>query len=161
LNRKLDQFQFNFPNFAMIRKATEGFQWEGVEVLPYKETGTHFKSISRQTLFTEGVDIPVELRYFEILEDGYSTLERHEHEHVVMVIRGRGEVFVGSEVTQIGLHDIVHIPPMTWHQFRANRGEPLGILCLVSCERDRPQRPESLDLESLQAIEKVGDFIRV
>ena len=64
----------------MIRKALRDFQWDGVDVLPYKETGSHFKSISRQTLFAEGVDIPVELRYFEILADGYSTLERHEHE---------------------------------------------------------------------------------
>ncbi len=145
----------------MIRKAKKDFQWDGVDVLPYKETGTHFKSISRQTLFAEGVDIPVELRYFEILADGYSTLERHEHEHVVMVIRGCGEVFVDSKVTEIGLHDIVHIPPMTWHQFRANRGEPLGILCLVSCERDRPQRPEEGDLEVLKANHDVGEFIRV
>ena len=30
---------------------------------------------------------------------------------------------------------------MTWHQFRATGGEPLGFLCLVRRERDKPQRP--------------------
>jgi ribulose-bisphosphate carboxylase large chain len=30
------------------------------------------------------------VRYFEIAPGGYSTLEKHEHEHVVIPIRGRG-----------------------------------------------------------------------
>jgi hypothetical protein len=30
---------------------------------------------------------------------------------------------------------------MTWHQFLADAGEPLGFLCMVPSERDRPQLP--------------------
>ncbi len=144
----------------MIRHHEGNFKWEGVEVHPYKEEGTHFKSITRQTLFRGSEDLPVEFRYFEIGTGGHSTLERHEHAHVVMVARGSGEVLVGGNVSPIALHDLVHVPPYTWHQFRATNGEELGFLCLVSVDRDRPQRPGAEELEELNATKEVAGFIR-
>ena len=145
----------------MIRHHVQGFRWEGVDLLPYKEDGTIFKSVTRQTLFEGGHDLPVEFRYFEVGPDGHSTLERHQHAHVVMVIRGSGQVFVRDTVSDIGVHDIVQIAPMTWHQFRANKGEELGFLCLVSAERDRPQRPGPDELDEIRQCECAAEFIRV
>jgi mannose-6-phosphate isomerase-like protein (cupin superfamily) len=145
----------------MIRHQVESFRWEGVDLLPYKEDGTIFKSVTRQTLFHGGHDLPVEFRYFEVGEGGHSTLERHCHAHVVMVVRGSGQVLVGDEISDIGVHDLVQVAPMTWHQFRANRGEELGFLCLVSADRDRPQRPDPADLDQLRSHPTVADFIRV
>lgn len=141
---------------------TDGeFQWEGVEVLPYKEDGTIFKSVTRQTLFHGIEALPVELRYFEVGVDGHSTLERHEHAHLVVINRGSGRVMVGDKITEIGMNDVVHVPPMTWHQFRATNGEPLGFLCVVATERDRPQRPDADQVAELSRKNSVGDFIRV
>lgn len=142
----------------MVRKGRPDFTWDEVAVLPYKEDGTHFKSITRQTLFRGEDDLNVEFRYFEIGEGGHSTLERHCHQHAVMILRGSGEVLVGETVTEIGERDVVHIPPMTWHQFRATGGEPLGFLCVVSNDRDRPQRPENGDVSHL--AEAVRAFVR-
>jgi quercetin dioxygenase-like cupin family protein len=144
----------------MIRHQRGDYRWEDVEVHPYKEEGTHFKSITRQTLLKEENDLSVELRYFEVAADGHSTLERHEHSHVVMVIRGSGEVLVKDKVAQIRIRDIVHVPPMTWHQFRAVNGEELGFLCVVRNDRDRPQRPLPSDLEQLRSDQRVAEFIR-
>lgn len=128
--------------------------------MPYKEDGgTHFKSITRQTLFQGEGNLPIEFRYFEVGAGGHSTLERHVHQHAVMIIRGSGEVFVGDKVTPIALHDVVHIPPMTWHQFHAAEGEELGFLCIVACDRDRPQRPTPEDVEELRQV--AGDFLRI
>ena len=62
-----------------------------------------------------------ELRYFEIAPGGYSTLERHEHVHAVMILRGQGRCLVGGEVRSVAPLDLVSVPPMTWHQFRAGR----------------------------------------
>jgi mannose-6-phosphate isomerase-like protein (cupin superfamily) len=78
-----------------------------------------------------------------------------------MIIRGSGEVFVRDEITPIALHDIVHIPPLTWHQFRATNGEPLGFLCIVNNERDRPQRPSPENVAELSKFPGVGEFLRV
>lgn len=145
----------------MIRHQNGNYTWDGVDIHPYKETGTHFKSIHRQTLLKCENDLPVEFRYFEMAAGGHSTLERHEHQHAVMIIRGSGHVLVGDTVTPIGIRDLVHIPPMTWHQFRATEGEELGFLCIVSTERDKPQRPGEPELEQLHSNPTVKGFIRV
>jgi mannose-6-phosphate isomerase-like protein (cupin superfamily) len=125
----------------LVRKHSGDFHWQGVEVLEYKQEGAApFKDVTRQVLF-DSRDPPAQLRYFEVAPGGYTTLERHEHVHAVMVIRGRGQCLVGERAYDIGTHDLVNVPPMTWHQFHAARDEPLGFLCLVARERDRPQLP--------------------
>ncbi len=50
---------------------------------------------------------------------------------------------------------------MTWHQFRATADEPLGFLCLVNVERDRPERPNADTLAALKADPRVAEFIRL
>jgi mannose-6-phosphate isomerase-like protein (cupin superfamily) len=78
-----------------------------------------------------------------------------------MVIRGRGRVLVGGEVHGLGTNDLVRVPPQTWHQFRAIGDEPLGFLCLVRSERDKPMRPSAAELSALRSDPQVGSFIRV
>ena len=143
---------------GMVRHSAN-FTWDGIDIHPYKEDGTHFKSIHRQTIFRGAADLGVELRYFEVGAGGHSTLERHDHIHSVMVIRGRGQCLVGDAIYDIAGNDLVYVPTMTWHQFRANQGEPLGFLCLVNVERDRPQRPNEKQTAELKALPKVGEFI--
>jgi quercetin dioxygenase-like cupin family protein len=92
---------------------------------------------------------------------GYSTLERHEHAHAVMIQRGRGRVLVGGRVFDVNEHDLVHIPAMTWHQFRAPDDAPFGFLCMVNAERDRPQLPNEADLATLRADPAIAAFIRI
>jgi mannose-6-phosphate isomerase-like protein (cupin superfamily) len=141
------------------RQAQAGFRWEGVESRPYKEDPRAlFRSVTRQVLFSEP-EMAGELRYFEVAEGGFSTLERHEHVHGVLMLRGRGQCLIGREVRTLEQHDLVTIPPMTWHQFRANRGEPLGFLCMVNAERDKPQLPESEDLAMLRKHAEVAAFL--
>jgi mannose-6-phosphate isomerase-like protein (cupin superfamily) len=140
---------------------TEPFRWEDVPVLAYKEEGgTHFKSISRQVLFDDDCQ-GAQLRYFEIAPGGHSTLEKHSHVHSVMVIRGRGNALVGTDIHSLGPNDLVRVPPQTWHQFRPNSDEPLGFLCLVTSERDKPQRPTAAELADLRANCNVAAFVRV
>ena len=145
---------------AVIRYL-EDFRWDGVPVLNYKEEGSHFKAISRQVLFEGGPKLGAELRYFEIEPGGHSTLERHDHLHSVMIIRGAGRCLVGDTVYPLAVHDLVSVPTMTWHQFRAADAEPLGFLCLVNCERDRPERPDEATAAKLTALPVVGEFIRL
>lgn len=142
-----------------FRNAENGFRWAGVELLNYKEEGSApFKAISRQVLFS-GPSLAGELRYFEIEPGGFSTLERHEHVHAVMILRGRGACLVGEKTRTVEIHDLVTIAPWTWHQFRATAEEALGFLCLVNTQRDRPQLPNAEDLASLRAIPGVAEFL--
>ena len=142
-----------------FRAFLEGFRWRDVERMPYKEEGSApFKAISRQVLFADPA-LGCELRYFEMEAGGFSTLERHEHVHAIMILRGRGQCLVGREVRAIEPHDLVSIPPMTWHQFRATLDEPLGFLCMVNAERDRPRLPTEDDLAALKADPAVAAFL--
>jgi quercetin dioxygenase-like cupin family protein len=137
-----------------------GLRWEGVELHAYKEEGSApFKDITRQTLF-KSETMAGELRYFEIAPGGHSTLERHEHIHAVMILHGSGRCLVGDEVRDVRALDLVSIPPMTWHQFRAGPDELLGFLCMVDRERDRPQLPSPEELEALKADPGKAAFLR-
>lgn len=143
-----------------IRRALPGFRWEAVEMHAYKAEGeAPFKDVTRQLLFN-AADLGCELRYFEVAPGGHSTLERHRHAHAVMVLRGQGRCLVGDAVRAIGLHDLVQIPAWTWHQFRAGDTEPLGFLCMVNTERDRPQLPSAEDLAALRQHPAVAEFLR-
>jgi len=132
-----------------FRRTVDAFRWEGVDVLAYKQDGAApFKDVTRQVLFDDP-SLAAQLRYFEVAPGGWTTLERHEHVHNVMVIRGRGRCLVGDEAWDLAPNDLVSVPPLTWHQFLAAPDEPLGFLCLVNRERDRPQLPAAGEVDRL------------
>jgi quercetin dioxygenase-like cupin family protein len=142
-----------------VRKARDGFHWDQVETLHYKDEGSApFRDVTRQVLFADAAG-GAEWRYFEVAPGGWSTLERHEHTHAVMVLRGHGRCLVGERVYEIAERDLVEVPPMTWHQFRAAPDAPLGFLCLVSRERDRPQLPDEQTLARLRSLPEVAAFL--
>ena len=146
-------------NPADLFRAFMNYRWEGVTLMPYKEEGTApFKSITRQVLFHDP-DLKCELRYFEVAPGGYSTLERHEHVHATLILRGAADVMVGTEVRRANTFDLVHIPAMTWHQFRTVGNEPMGFLCMVNAERDRPQLPNDDDLREMRKTPAVAEFL--
>lgn len=143
----------------LFRAARDAFRWDGVAHMPYKQDGAApFKDISRQVLFHEDA-LGCELRYFEMDAAGYSTFERHEHMHAVMILRGHGECLLGDEVRTVKPLDLVTIPAWTWHQFRANAGEPMGFLCMVNADRDRPQLPSDEELAALKRNPAVAKFL--
>ena len=143
-----------------VLRFLEGFRWEGVEQHAYKEEGSAlFEGISRQVLFS-APELASELRFFDIEPGGYSTLERHKHVHAVMILRGHGECLVGHEVRAVAAHDLVTVPPMIWHQFRAAADAPLGFLCMVNAVRDRPQLPSEGELRELESNPQVAAFLR-
>jgi mannose-6-phosphate isomerase-like protein (cupin superfamily) len=138
-----------------------GFRWQGVSVEAYKSGDAGFRDATRQVLFGGESGGASELRYFELAPAGYTTLERHAHVHEVMILLGTGRVLVGTAIYALGRFDLVRVPPGTWHQFRAGEGEPLGFLCLVDRERDRPERPTPEQLSELRAGADLAEFIRV
>lgn len=138
---------------------TAPFRWDGVPVLAYKESGGHFSDVTRQVLF-DGEGIGAELRYFEVGPGGWSTLERHQHVHAVLIVRGKGRALVGERILDLKPHDLVRVPPCTWHQFKAAPDAPLGFLCLVACGRDRPERPDAAAQAALRANPAIRDFVK-
>jgi len=120
----------------LIQRGGE-FEWPEIDILEYKDRPDTFESVTRRKLI-EPNGTNFEVRYFEVGENGFTSFEKHAHEHCVVVLRGQGKVRLGSDWTDISQNDTVHIGPMIPHQFRNTGVEPFGILCVVERERDRP-----------------------
>ncbi len=124
---------------------SEGARWPSLPVREYKahldDRPELFRDVVRRVLLgaAPGEEaLSFELRYFEVAAGGWSTLERHQHPHAVVVLVGRGEVILGDERHPLAPFDAVYVAPGDPHQFRAADDQPLGFLCVVDRHRDRP-----------------------
>jgi len=137
-------------------------RWRNIEELVYKDEdgAATFKDVTRRVLFGEDHVDGMEVRYFEVDAGGHTTLEKHEHTHLVIPIKGKGACLVGDEVLPLAMHDLVYVPSWAWHQFRADESEVFGFLCLVKVERDRPTLPTADEITEMKANAEVAAFIR-
>jgi len=106
------------------------FDWEGV---PEKVVDAlDAVSVTGKVLIGPEDNAPnFRMRYFRIESGGYSSLERHPHDHGVFILRGRARVRLGSEEVDVGPRDVVYVPGNELHQFQAIGDEPLGFLCVI------------------------------
>jgi quercetin dioxygenase-like cupin family protein len=120
------------------------FRWKGVEEETYKlgtgeERGLSWRGVTRHTLASaSAMPSAFETRYFELEPGGFSSLEKHEHVHFIVVIRGAGRALIGDRVHEISPFDALCVPPFAPHRWLNAGAEPFGILCTVDGERDRP-----------------------
>lgn len=119
------------------------FSWIGRAPIPYKgQKRLPFEGISRVELFGKGGEASgFDVRYFEIQPGGFSSREKHQHTHCVIIARGSGVVSLNGDRTPVKPNDIVHVPPMVIHQFLNESDEPFGFYCVVDRHRDRPLAP--------------------
>ena len=150
------------PNPSKVIKADD-YDWQGVERKEYKTDRTTFRDVHRYSLLGEGEDeqqLNFQTRYFEVQPGGYTSLEYHRHPHSVVIIRGSGQLILGNERHELGLHDVVYIAPDTLHQFQATGSEPLGFICTVDRYRDRPTLPDDEYLDQEIDSEAVRGEVR-
>ena len=121
------------------------FQWAGIDAHAYKfaigdARGMGWRGVSRFTIGGPPTEpSQFELRYFELAPGGYSSIEKHAHIHLIIVLRGRGKALIGAEVVDLAPHDIAYVPPSTPHRWINDGEEPFGFLCPVNAPRDAPQ----------------------
>ncbi len=144
----------------MIRRTAEG--WDGIEPEGYVPGAT--TRVVRHTLIGGRKADPAEpgpaseVRYFEVPPGAVTRLEKHEHEHYVIVGAGVGHAVVGDTVREVREHDVVYVAPLEPHQF-VNRGtETFGFFCVVSSLRDFSQELTAAELERLRAS-PAGAFV--
>jgi len=127
-----------------LKRFRRDFRWDGVALQPYKsrtDNAGEFAGASRQVIAGDrGEPIAFELRYFELAPGGFTSLERHRHCHVVIGLRGRGEVTIGARQHRVAPFDAIYIAPNRVHRLRAIGRESFGFFCIVNRERDKPRR---------------------
>ena len=144
----------------MIRKFdAKNFKWDGIETLVYKQDGGRLKDVAREVLEDGGEDRQCEYGDVEWLGGGDCTVGYHDHTHMVMIFRGKGQVLLGDEIHDVEAGDFIEIPGKTIHQFRANKGDYIGFLCLVNQDRDKVKLLSPEEMEMLRANPKIKEFL--
>ena len=123
---------------SVIHRYKDPYDWEGVNMDRYPPE-KEMKGVSVRWLIGPAEEAPnFALRYFEIEPGGWSSVDHHDHDHGVMILRGQGQVRLGEKEFPIGFGDVVYISPYEKHQFKNVGEEPLGFLCII------PPREHSL-----------------
>jgi len=117
------------------------YHWHNRQPIDYKMNQTlPFAGVARHELIGRyGEQTAFDLRYFEIAPGGYTSLEKHVHEHVVIGVRGQGLLKMDGRELPVGLHDVAYVAPLKPHQLHNPGNEPFGFFCIVDRDRDRPQ----------------------
>lgn len=142
LKEKKQQKSFcELPSKEKIKKSKiirfKDGRWHGIKSIPYKDKKGNWAFIERFPLIKSD-SIKFEVRYFEIAPGGCSSLEYHNHSHVVICLKGKGKVRLGGKYHVLKYLDILYIAPNEIHQLSNPYKEPFGFLCIVDSERDKP-----------------------
>lgn len=138
----------------VVRATERG--WNGIEVETYRPDSPDL-GVERHTIVGARKQQPsdpgpsLELRYFELQPGAASRLEKHEHQHYVIVRRGLGYAVLGTTVTEISAGDVIFVDALELHQFVNRADELFGFFCVVDACRDFSQQPTDQELAALLA----------
>ncbi len=136
----------------VIRWVADG--WDGVPAEGYRPGAA--PGVERHTIIGKRKTDPaesgpqLELRYFELAPGSATRLEKHEHEHFVIVKNGLGHAIVDDKVTEIAPNDVVYVGSLQPHQFLNRGDEPFGFYCIVDAARDVSQELSPQELDRLE-----------
>jgi len=108
------------------------YLWENVEVRPYRG---EFEGVTRQIFI--GPDEKSEnfhMRYFRLEPGTHSNLERHPHEHGVLILHGYARLQLNDDFFDVHPNDAIFISGNDLHQFVVQGDEPLGFLCVIKAK---------------------------
>lgn len=106
------------------------FSWHDVGIKAYP--GQESLHVTKRELISKRDGAQhFEVRYFEVQPGGYTSLDTHQHDHGVVVLRGSGTVLLAEKTFAITFGDVVYIEPFEKHQFHNAGKEPLGFLCVI------------------------------
>jgi len=110
----------------------DDFRWDDVQV---REYGDEFKGVTRQVFIgPEENSTNFHLRYFRLEPGTHSNLERHEHEHGVLVLHGQARVQINDKFYDVNPNDAIFISGNDLHQFVVIGDQPMGFLCVIKAK---------------------------
>jgi quercetin dioxygenase-like cupin family protein len=114
---------------SVHRRKPDG-SWEGVVRRAYDHRD--LAGVEKHELIgpVEGAE-SYRVRYFHVPVGGRTALERHPHDHGVVIEHGHARVTLGDERHELGPGDVVYVAGDELHCFEALGDEPLGFICVV------------------------------
>jgi quercetin dioxygenase-like cupin family protein len=105
------------------------FKWENVQI---REYGEEFAGVTRQVFIGPDENSNnFHMRYFRLEPGKHSNLERHPHEHGVLILHGHAKVQLNEEFFEVNPNDAIFISGNDLHQFVVTGDQPLGFLCVI------------------------------
>lgn len=139
------------------------YRWDTVSRIEYKnnDINNSFNNVDRQNIISSADGVNFDVRYFECGPCGFTTLEKHQHVHIVMIARGHGRVIIGGCVFVAHPYDYFVIPAWTPHQFINAEDEPFAFFCSVNAKRDKFMLLSKDEMESLKKNSEIEKWIRI
>jgi quercetin dioxygenase-like cupin family protein len=106
------------------------YEWEGV--IPERYDAKAFKGVVKRVLVGPNDEASnYVIRYFQLEPGSSSRLEKHAHDHGVVILHGEAKVQLNEEFITLRAMDSVYVAGNDLHQF-TNIGErSLGFICVI------------------------------
>ncbi|MCL5097299.1 MAG: cupin domain-containing protein [Candidatus Omnitrophica bacterium] len=75
------------------------------------------------------------LRVIEVAAGGHTPEHAHPYEHENFVIEGKGRVLIGENWHEVGVGDVVFVPPGIRHTYINDGDTPFKFLCGIPVSR--------------------------
>lgn len=118
-------------------------------VKEYELKGKGMKGVKVKYLLHAGIGAKrIQLRLFTIDIGGHTPLEKHEYEHEVFILKGKGIVKSEEKEIEINPGDVIFVQSNELHQIINTGNESLQFLCT----KETSEIPEVIikDIESLE-----------
>ena len=113
-----------------VHRRVSDRSWEGVPAQAYDDPA--LAGVEKHELIGRADGAPhYRVRWFHVPAGGRTALERHPHDHGVVIQHGRARVTLGDAVHDVGEGDVVYVAGDELHCFEALGPEPLGFICVA------------------------------
>jgi len=108
------------------------YHWVDIVTRVYDE---EFKGVTRQCIIgPDEASNNFHIRYFRLEPDTHSHLEKHPHEHGVIILHGKARLQLNNDFFEVSPFDAIFISGNDLHQFVVQGEEPLGFLCVIKAK---------------------------
>ena len=113
-----------------VHRRVSDRSWEGVAAQAYDDPA--LAGVEKHELIGRADGAPhYRVRWFHVPAGGRTALERHPHDHGVVIQHGRARVTLGHAVHEVGEGDVVYVAGDELHCFETLGPEPLGFICVA------------------------------
>jgi quercetin dioxygenase-like cupin family protein len=110
------------------------FRWRDVKAEPVSMEGAEGVTI-RWLINEQRGARNFAMRVFELAPGGHTPFHRHDYEHEVLALEGRGALRLENDERSLEQGDVVWMPPNEVHQFRNAGEEPFFFMCAVPIQK--------------------------
>lgn len=118
-----------------FKGAREAYRWEGARSRRYEDR-EDVKGVTENWLIGKGENAQnYAMRYYEVEVGGFSHAEQHDHDHGVLILRGKARLQINNDFFDLDTFDVAYISPNDFHQLVNAGDEPMGFICVIPAKR--------------------------